>query len=164
MDLLCGDEIPDHLDLGTGMLHRKSISTSAQKLVSFSYRIEYCAISSSSGNMLLFSVYAVPSLDFPGGSDSKEPVYNAGDLGSIPGSGRSPGEGNGDPLQYSCLENSMDRGTWRAIVHGITKSQTWPSDWHFHFSLMVSLILESQDRKRKKIDLIESWLLSNITC
>ena len=128
MDLLCGDEIPDHLDLGTGMLHRKSISTSAQKLVSFSYRIEYCAISSSSGNMLLFSVYAVPSLDFPGGSDSKEPVYNAGDLGSIPGSGRSPGEGNGDPLQYSCLENSMDRGTWRAIVHGAAKSQTGLSD------------------------------------
>ena len=63
-------------------------------------------------------------MGFPGGSDSKEPVYNAGDLGSIPGSGRSPGEGNGDPLQYSCLENSMDRGTWRAIVHGITKSQT----------------------------------------
>ena len=164
MDLLCGDEIPDHLDLGTGMLHRKNISTSAQKLVSFSYRIEYSAISSFSGNMLLFSVYVVPSLDFPGGSDSKEPVYNAGDLGSVPGSGRSPGEGNGDPLQYSCLENSVDRGTWRAIVHGITKSQTWLSDWYFHFSLMVRLILESQDRKRKKIDLVESWLLSNIPC
>ena len=49
-------------------------------------------------------------LDFPGGSDSKTSVYNVGDLGSIPGSGRSPGEGNDNPLQYYCLENPMDRG------------------------------------------------------
>ena len=49
---------------------------------------------------------------FPGGSDGKVPVCNAGDLGSIPGLGRSPGEGNGNPLQYSCLENPMDRGAW----------------------------------------------------
>ena len=51
-------------------------------------------------------------LDFPGGSDGKASAYNARDLGSIPGSGRSPGEGNGNPLQYSCLENPMDRGAW----------------------------------------------------
>ena len=50
--------------------------------------------------------------DFPGSSDSKASAYNAGDLGSIPGSGRSPGEGNSNPLQYSCLENPMDGGTW----------------------------------------------------
>ena len=50
--------------------------------------------------------------DFPGGSDSKAPVYNVGDPGWIPGSGRSPGEGNGNPLQYSCLENPMDGGAW----------------------------------------------------
>ena len=50
--------------------------------------------------------------DFPIGSDGKASVYNVGDLGSIPGSGRSPGEGNGNPLQYYCLENSMDRGAW----------------------------------------------------
>ena len=50
--------------------------------------------------------------NFPGGSDGNASVYNAGDLGSIPGSGRSPGEGNGNPLQYSCLENSMDGGAW----------------------------------------------------
>ena len=49
---------------------------------------------------------------------------HAGDLGSIPGSGRSPGEGNGNPPHYSCLENSMDRGTWQAIVHGVAKSRT----------------------------------------
>ena len=59
----------------------------------------------------------------PGGSDGKESTCSAGDLGSIPGSGRFPGEGNGNPLQYSC-QNPMDRGAWRAAVHGITKSWT----------------------------------------
>jgi len=60
----------------------------------------------------------------PDGSDSKESACNAGDLSSIPGSGRSPGEGNGYPIQYPCLENSIDRGAWWAIVHGIAKSLT----------------------------------------
>ena len=54
----------------------------------------------------------VPGTDFPGGADGKVSAYNAGDLGLIPGSGRSPGEGNGNPLQYSCLENPMDGGAW----------------------------------------------------
>ena len=62
--------------------------------------------------------------DFPGGSDGKASAYNAGDLGWIPGSGRSPGEGNGNPLQYSCLENPMDGGAWWATVHGVAKSWT----------------------------------------
>ena len=62
------------------------------------------------------------------GSDGEESACNAGDPGSMPGSERSPGEGNGYPLQYSCLENSMDRGTWWATVHGVTKSQTQLSD------------------------------------
>jgi len=65
-----------------------------------------------------------PQLDFPGGSDGKESARNVGDPASIPGSGRSPEEENGYPLQYSCLENSIDRGAWRTIVHGVTKSQT----------------------------------------
>ena len=60
----------------------------------------------------------------PGGSVVKNPPANAGDPGSFPGSGRSSGEGNGNPLQYSCLESSMDRGAWRATVHGVAKSQT----------------------------------------
>ena len=64
-------------------------------------------------------------LDFPGGSDGKESTCNAGDLGLISGSGRSPGEGNGYPLHYSCLENPMDRGAWRATVHCVLKSRTW---------------------------------------
>ena len=63
-------------------------------------------------------------LSYPGGSVVKNLTANAGDLGSIPGSGRSPGEGNGKPLQYSCLKNSMDRGAWWATVHGVVKSQT----------------------------------------
>ena len=60
-------------------------------------------------------------LGFPGGSDGKAATCNAGDPGSIPGSGRSPGEENGNPLQYSCLENSMHRGAWQPTVHGVTK-------------------------------------------
>ena len=60
-------------------------------------------------------------LGFPGGSDGKESACNAGDQGSISGWKRSPGEGNGYPLQYSCLENPMDRGDWRATVHGVTR-------------------------------------------
>ena len=63
----------------------------------------------------------------PGGSDGKESAWNAGDLGLIPGSGRSPGEGNSYPLQYSCLENPTDRGAWRATVQGVAKSQTRPT-------------------------------------
>ena len=58
---------------------------------------------------------------FPGGSVVKNPPANAGDVGLIPGSGRSPGEGNGNPLQYSCLGNPMDREAWWATVHGVTK-------------------------------------------
>ena len=67
-------------------------------------------------------------LGFPGGSDSKESTYNVGDLGSIPGLGRSPGGGHGNPLLYSCLKNPMDRGAWQAIVHGVAKSWTQLSD------------------------------------
>ena len=61
---------------------------------------------------------------FPGGSDSEEFTCNAGDLGLIPGLGRSPAGGHGNPLQYSCLENPMDRGAWRASVYGVAKNQT----------------------------------------
>ena len=57
----------------------------------------------------------------PGGAVVKNLAANAGDRGSIPGSGRSPGEGNGNPLQYSCLGNPVDRGTWRVTVHGVAK-------------------------------------------
>jgi len=62
-------------------------------------------------------------LGFPGGSDGNESAYNAGDPSLILGLGRYPGEGNGNPLKYSCLENAMDRGTWWATVHGVAKGQ-----------------------------------------
>ena len=67
-------------------------------------------------------------LDLPCSSDGKESAFNAGDLGSIPGLGRFSGEGNGNPLQYSCLKNPMDRGAWWATVCGVTKSRTRLSD------------------------------------
>ena len=90
----------------------------------------------SSLNPLLSGIYYVQNIywestmGFPGGSAGKESASNAGDLGSIPGSGRSPGEGKGYPLQYSGLENSMD-----CIIHGVAKSRTWLSDFHFHITI-----------------------------
>ena len=71
---------------------------------------------------------------FPCGTAVKNPPANTGDSGSIPGSGRSPGEGNGNPLQYSCLENPIDRGAWQAIVHGVAKESdmTWRLNHHHH--------------------------------
>ena len=73
-------------------------------------------------------------MGFPGGSAGKESVCNAGDLGLIPGLGRSPGDGNGCPLQYSGLGNSMD-----CIAHGVTKSRSQLSGFHFHFHFHISL-------------------------
>ena len=77
-----------------------------------------------------------PSLGFPGGSHGEESACNAGDLGLIPRSGKSPEKENGYPLQYSCLENSMDRAAWRAIVHVVIKSRTQPSPNTFAFLLL----------------------------
>ena len=75
-------------------------------------------------------------LGFPGGSDCKESICNAGDLGSIPGLGRSPGGGCGNPFQYCCLEHPRDRGAWRATVHGVTKDQTRLRDFHTLFQAL----------------------------
>ena len=74
--------------------------------------------------------------DFSGGSDGKESACNVGDLGSIPGLERSPGGGHGNPLQYSCLENSMNRGAWQGTVHGVEKSLT-----HMEFILYKEIPL-----------------------
>ena len=79
-------------------------------------------------NVCIWSRVCIWSEGFPDSSDSKESACNVGEPGSIPGSGRSPGEGNGNLLQYSCLKNSMDRGAWQATVHGVTKSWTQLSD------------------------------------
>ena len=83
-------------------------------------------------------------LGFPGGSDGIESACNAGDLGLIPGLGRSPGEVNSYPLQYSGLENSMDRGAWQATVQGVAKTWTRLNNLHFQFSLCFV------DMKKKK--------------
>ena len=74
----------------------------------------------------------------------ENPPANAGAMGLIPGLGKSPGEGNGNPLQYSCLENSMDRGAWQATVHGVPKSGTLLSDLHFHFHAVTMSRAEKQ--------------------
>ena len=79
-------------------------------------------------------------LDFPGGSDGKESAWNAGDAGSNAGLGRCPGKGNGNPLQYSCLGNSMERGSWWATVHGVLKSQTWQVTNTMNSSLVAQLV------------------------
>ena len=76
-------------------------------------------------------------LGFPGGSEGKESACSAGDPGSVPESGKSPGEENGNPLQYSCLEISMDRGAGPITVHGVSKSQTRLSHWHTHPGVCV---------------------------
>ena len=78
-------------------------------------------------------------IGFPGSLDGKASAYNVGDLGLIPGSGRSPGEGNGNPLQYSCLENPMDQGSWWATVHGVTESQTRLSDFSSSSTSLTTL-------------------------
>ena len=88
-------------------------------------------------------------LGFPGGSDGKASVCNAGDPGLIPGLGRSPGEGNGSPLQYSCLENRMDGGVWQAIVHWVAKSWTRLSNFT---SLHLSSLSHFSIRKSKSSD------------
>ena len=94
------------------------------QLVNWSTQFEELSVNTKSlskrENLLLVSIFLK---GLPNGSDRKESACNEGDPGSIPGSGRSSGEGNGNPLQYSCLENSMDRGVWRATVHGVTKSR-----------------------------------------
>ena len=81
----------------------------------------------SSSSTCICPVILLPG--FPGGSDGKEFACNAGDLGLIPGWGRSPGGGHGNPLQYSCLENPMERGAWWATDHRVAKSRTWQK-WH----------------------------------
>ena len=94
-------------------------------------------------------------MGFPGGSDGKESACNAGDLGSVPGSGISPEEGNGYPLQYSCLENSMDRGVWWATVYGAQRvGHDWVPNIHTHTHVNYTSI------KMEKIQLSSVQLFS----
>ena len=93
--------------------------------------------------------------DFPGGSGSKASAYNAGDLGSIPGSGSCLGERNGNPLQYSCLENPMDVGSWWDTVHGVVKSWTRLCKVTFHQILTFIMIYS-------KLDLVISSVMQSL--
>ena len=90
----------------------------------FSFQPQRKAMPRSVQTTTQLALISHASKNFPGGSGSKASAYNVGDPSSIPGLGRSPGEGNGNPLQYSCLENPMDGGAWLATVHGVAKSRT----------------------------------------
>ena len=89
----------------------------------------------------------------PGGSDGRESACSAGDPGSVPGSGRSPREGNGNPLWYFCLENPMDGGAWWATVHGVAKSQRRLSDFSFFLSFFLSLYIRDGNNNTRIQDL-----------
>ena len=93
-----------------------------------SYKSQTQVLSFKLNIWILFIYLVISVLGFPCGSVVKNLSANVGDMGLIPGSGRSPGGGNGNPLQYSCLGNPMDRGAWQATVHGIAKSWTRLSD------------------------------------
>ena len=93
---------------------------------------------------------------FPGGSDDKESSCNTGEPGSIPGSGKAPGERNGYPLQFSCLENSMDRGACWATVHGIAKSRTRLANTHTGITSLFHLL--NTQAKRDSLPVF-SWKL-----
>ena len=92
------------------------------------YNLNFPLLINEKYSQVVYDMYMF-GVDFPGGSEGKASVYNPGDPDLIPGLGRSPGERNGNPLQYYCLENPMDRGAWYATVCGVAKSQTRLSDF-----------------------------------
>ena len=101
-------------------------------MISVGHAFKRLQIDSENSGPLLCSFY--------GSSDSEEYACNAGDPSSIPGSGGSPGEENGNPLQYSCLENPVDRGAWRATVHGVAESDTAEQPNAFTFLCSTSSV------------------------
>ena len=119
------------------MAHPSSTITHATELATQYYLVFEVSLFIAQSMYLHYN-----DLGFLGGSDGKESSCNARDPGLIPGSGRFPGEGNGYPLQCSCLENSMGRGAWQTIVHEVAESQTWVS-WYFiiifHYNNLIFL-------------------------
>ena len=102
-------------------------------------RLKICVLAGPSQFLSVGSVL----LELSCSSDGKESACDAKDPDLIPGSGRSPRKGNGNPLQYSCLENSMDRGAWWATVHGVTKSRTQLSDYYYYYYYYDSVLLKT---------------------
>ena len=101
---------------------------------------------------------------FPGGSDGKEPACNAGDPGSVPGLGKSPGEGNGNPLQYSYLENPMDRGVWQAIVGSLRVGHDWSNLAHMgglKAEIYFLTVLETKSARSQRHRVCFWWGLSS---
>ena len=96
----------------------------------------------------------------PSGSEGKASASNAGDRGSIPGLGRSPGERSGNPLQYSCLQTPTDRGAWRATVHGFARSWTRLSDFTFTFIVARGILVPWWGIKLMPPE-VESWNLAH---
>ena len=130
--------------LQTTQIYRCSFTTVWTSCSSPDKIVGLCEIPS-----LLPFVNILINVDFPGGTSGKEPPANAGDMRdtvSIPGSGRSPGGEKGNPLRYSCLENPMDRGAWRATVHGGAKSQTWLST---HTHTLVNVVRPEEEMRYK---------------
>ena len=115
-----------------------------------SRKLKLARLSNESRNNTYFSflfgdlAYPFWTMGFPGSSDGKASACNVEDPSSVPGLGRSPGKGNGKPLQYSCLENSMDGGAWWATVHGVAKSQTRLSNFTATSWTMLTTVPEEQ--------------------
>ena len=129
-----GSSLTQRSNLGLCIAGRFFTIWATRKALNTQRRKGCCWFQSSVHDRHPFLLFTEPSVlntkhvGFPGGSDSKESACNAGDPDSILGLGRSPGEGNGNPLQYSCLENPVDREPWWAAVHGVAKTQTQLSD------------------------------------
>ena len=110
-------------------------------------KLHFCLVDLSFANLICRASTNRPktgrgnTIFFPSGSDGKESACNVGEPGSIPGSGRSPGEGNGYPLQYSCLGNLTDRGAWQATVHRFTERQNWATNTHTRITYSIKQFL-----------------------
>ena len=131
----------------------------------------HCPLMVATSHMSLWSIWNAESLNWdavqcemgcPGGSDGEESACNPEDLGLIPGSGRSPGEGKGYPHLYSCLQNSTDRGAWRATVHGIAASDTTEQLTLSHFQCEIHTTFQRLTWKKNVKNLMRHFTLS--TC
>ena len=136
---------------------RQDLATEQQQLMWVDVQsVTQSEVSQKEKNKYCILIHIYRIQDFPSSSDGKASVYNVGDPGSIPGSGRSAGEGNGNPLQYCGLENPMDRGAWQATVHGVAKSWTQLSDFTIESRKMVQMNLFAGQEQRQT-QRMEMW-------